>query len=163
MNIHNSPSRFREVRCNSQSSQSRSAHTPRNYVNIHDDVIKWKLFPRYWPFVRRVHRSPVNFPHKGQWRGALMFSLICVLINGWDAIAPIMTSCHVCQKCEVLNPIFHFSWACFIKDVPLILTKQPLESSDGLNNLGSSSLLKYINNGVYQSRLQMSLYTLSSY
>ena len=26
---------------------------------------------------------PVNSPHKGQWRGALMFSLICVLINGW--------------------------------------------------------------------------------
>ena len=23
------------------------------------------------------HRSPVNSPHKGQWRGALMFSLIC--------------------------------------------------------------------------------------
>ena len=22
-------------------------------------------------------------PHKGQWRGALMFSLICVWINGW--------------------------------------------------------------------------------
>ena len=26
---------------------------------------------------------PVNSPHKGQWRGALMFSLICVCINGW--------------------------------------------------------------------------------
>ena len=26
---------------------------------------------------------PVNFPHKSQWRGALMFSLICVWINGW--------------------------------------------------------------------------------
>ena len=39
----------------------------------HDDVIKWKHFPRYWPFVRRIHRSPVNSPHKGQWRGALMF------------------------------------------------------------------------------------------
>ena len=49
----------------------------------HDDVIKWKHFPRYWPFVRGIHRSPVNFPHKGQWRGALMFSLICVCINGW--------------------------------------------------------------------------------
>ena len=49
----------------------------------HDDVIKWKHFPRYWPFVREIHRSPVNFPHKGQWRGALMFSLICVWINGW--------------------------------------------------------------------------------
>ena len=26
---------------------------------------------------------PVNSPHKGQWRGALMFSLICAWINGW--------------------------------------------------------------------------------
>ena len=50
---------------------------------IHDDVIKWKHFPRYWPFVRGIHRSPVNSPHKGQWRGALMFSLICTRINGW--------------------------------------------------------------------------------
>ena len=49
----------------------------------HDDVIKWTHFPRYWPFVRGIHRSPVNSPHKGQWRGALMFTLICVWINGW--------------------------------------------------------------------------------
>ena len=32
----------------------------------HDDVIKWKHFPRYWPFVRGIHRSTVNSPHKGQ-------------------------------------------------------------------------------------------------
>ena len=50
---------------------------------IYDDVIKWKHFPRYWPFVRGIHRPPVNSPHKGQWRGALMFSLICVWIYGW--------------------------------------------------------------------------------
>ena len=50
---------------------------------IHDDVIKWKHFPRNWPFVREIHRSPVNFPHKGQWRGALMFSLIYAWINDW--------------------------------------------------------------------------------
>ena len=50
---------------------------------MHDDVIKWKHFPSYWPFVRGIHRSPVNSPHKGQWRGALMFSLICVWTNGW--------------------------------------------------------------------------------
>ena len=49
----------------------------------HYDVIKWKHFPPYWPFVRRIHRSPVNSPHKGQWRGALMISLICVWINHW--------------------------------------------------------------------------------
>ena len=50
---------------------------------FHDDVIKWKHFPHYWPFVRGIHRSPVNARKKDQWRGALMFSLICVWINGW--------------------------------------------------------------------------------
>ena len=30
----------------------------------HDDVIKWKHFSRYWPFVRGIRRSPVNSPHK---------------------------------------------------------------------------------------------------
>ena len=49
----------------------------------HDDVIKWKHFPRYWPFVWGIHQSPVNSPHKDQWRVALIFSLICVWINGW--------------------------------------------------------------------------------
>ena len=47
----------------------------------HDDVSKWEHFPRHWPFVRGIHRSPVNSPHKGQWREALMFSLIS--INVW--------------------------------------------------------------------------------
>ena len=28
-------------------------------------------------FVRGIHRSSVNSPHKGQWRGALTYSLIC--------------------------------------------------------------------------------------
>ena len=44
----------------------------------HDDVIKLKHFPRDWTLVRGIHRSPVNSPHKGQWRRALMFSLICL-------------------------------------------------------------------------------------
>ena len=35
-----------------------------------DDVIKWKHFPGYWPCVCRIHRSPVDFPHKRQWRSA---------------------------------------------------------------------------------------------
>ena len=51
--------------------------------SYHDDVIKWKHFLRYWPFVRGIHRSPVKSAHKGQWRGAMMFSLICAWINGW--------------------------------------------------------------------------------
>ena len=50
---------------------------------LRDDVIKWKHFPRYWPFVQGIRWSPLNFPHKGQWRGALMFSLFCARLNGW--------------------------------------------------------------------------------
>ena len=51
--------------------------------HLHDDVIKWIHFMRYWPFMRGIHWSPVNSPRKGQWRGALMYSMICVWINGW--------------------------------------------------------------------------------
>ena len=78
-----------------------SPRTMRHLISRHDEVIKWKHFPRNWPFVRGIHWSPVNSPYKGQWRGALMFSLINVWINGWvnnrkagiwDAILPIMTS-----------------------------------------------------------------------
>ena len=57
----------------------------------HGDVIKWKHFPRYWPFVRVIHRSPVNSPHKGQWRGAFMFTLICTRIKGW------VNNCETCD------------------------------------------------------------------
>ena len=52
----------------------------KNPCALHNDVIICKHFPRYWPFVRRIHRW---LPHKGQWRGALMFSLIGAWANGW--------------------------------------------------------------------------------
>ena len=75
------------------------------YLNqINHDDIKWKHFPRYWPFVRGIHHSSVNSPHKGQWSGALMFSLICAWIRLviWDAIrhrahyAVIVMMMHIC-------------------------------------------------------------------
>ena len=53
------------------------------HTNQHDDVIKWKHFSHNLPFVRGIHRSPVNPPHKGQWHGALMLPLICTWINNW--------------------------------------------------------------------------------
>ena len=51
-------------------------------------LISWwrhqmETFTRYWPFVQGTHRSPVNFPQKGQWRGALMFSFVCAWTNIW--------------------------------------------------------------------------------
>ena len=52
-------------------------------VAVHDNIAKWKHLPHYWPFVRGIHCSPVDYPHKGQWCGALMFSLICTWTNSW--------------------------------------------------------------------------------
>ena len=48
-------------------------------ASFNEAVTKWKHFQRYWPFVR----SPVYSPHKGQWRGALVFSLMCTWASGW--------------------------------------------------------------------------------
>ena len=55
---------------------------------LHDDVIKWKHFPRYWPFVKGIYRWPVDNPHKGRWRAALALSLIWTngWTNDWDAV-----------------------------------------------------------------------------
>ena len=53
----------------------------------HDDVIKWKKFPRYWPFVRGIHLSPVV--SLTQASGAELSIDMPVI---WDAIALIMTS-----------------------------------------------------------------------
>ena len=50
---------------------------------FHDDVIKWKHFSRCWPFVRGIQPPPVDSPHTGQWRRALMFSLICAWTTSW--------------------------------------------------------------------------------
>ena len=51
-------------------------------LSVYDDVIKWKHFTHYWPFVRGIHRSPVDSPHKGQSRRALMFPLVFTWTNG---------------------------------------------------------------------------------
>ena len=89
---------FRKV-LNKQTDKGTAVTAKRS--SLHDDVIKWKHFPRYWPFVWGIHRSPVNSPHKGKWRGALMLPLICTRINGWvnngeagdlRRIVPFMTS-----------------------------------------------------------------------
>ena len=56
--------------------------------------VNWTIFRALWLIVLLVYGpwinylpcgqwSPANSPHKGQWRGTLMFSLIGVRINGW--------------------------------------------------------------------------------
>ena len=39
----------------------------------HYDVIKWKHFPRYCPYVRGIHQSPADSPTKGQYHKRLIF------------------------------------------------------------------------------------------
>ena len=62
---------------------TKMSYTRKLFPTNHDDIIIWNHFLRNWPFVRGIHRSPVNSPHKGQWRRALMFSLIYAWINVW--------------------------------------------------------------------------------
>ena len=77
------------------------------------------ILPRYW--------SPVNAPHKGHWRGAVMFSLICAeqtieqTIETpviWDAIALIITSLHCQYTCWYILTwiprIPNFLWEIFL-------------------------------------------------
>ena len=77
------------------------------------DVIKWKQFPPYWLFVRGIHRSPVNSPHKGKWRGALMFSLIAVWINDWvnNREAGDLRRYRAHYVVPVMRQFMHCSWA----------------------------------------------------
>ena len=61
----------------------------KNYVHRLSFLVAWwrhemETLSHYWPFVLGIYRSPVNSHHKGQWRGALMFSLICAWIKGWS-------------------------------------------------------------------------------
>ena len=50
----------------------------RRVTLIHDDVIKWKHFPRNWPFVRGIHCLPVNSPQRPVTR-SFDVSFICTL------------------------------------------------------------------------------------
>ena len=81
--------------CNGSKDSRKASYSPRtsstsvllhnrkvNPIAPNDDVIKWKHFPRYWPFVWGIHRSPVYSHQKGQWRGTLIF-FICASTNGW--------------------------------------------------------------------------------
>ena len=54
-------------------------------ANQHSSLWRHQMatFPRYWSFVKWIHWSPVDSPHKSQGHGALMFPLICAWTNAW--------------------------------------------------------------------------------
>ena len=104
-----------------------------------------ETFPRYWLFVR----SPVNSPHKGQWHGALMFSLICVWLNGWvnNREAGDLRRCRAHYDVTVMQSMC--TWSRSERLCHLGKSKQcRLDASNGLNhgvlsvNCAKSSCLK---------------------
>ena len=80
-----------------------------------DDVIKWKHFPCYWPFLPGIHQWPVNSQHKSQWRGALMFSFICAWIGSWvnTRMAVDLRRQHAYYDVTVMNILNHTPGASF--------------------------------------------------
>ena len=92
----------------------------------HDDVIKWKHFPRYWTFVRGIHWLPVNSPHKGQWHKPLSKQSWC-----WWFETPsrsLWRHCNVMwQECSYITRYLtktkhskHRTWAKYLG--PILLT-----------------------------------------
>ena len=86
-------------------------------ATCHDDVIIWNHFPRYWPFVKGIHLSSVDSPHRGKWRGALIFLLICLnrrfseySRRRWFEMPPrpLWRHCNVCCVIRHLCWIFLF-------------------------------------------------------
>ena len=82
--------------------KTRRTQTRRHHLVLenHDDVIRWKHFLRYWPFVGGIHWPPVDSPHKGSVTRGFVF--LCAPEQTvehtietpviWDAITLIMTS-----------------------------------------------------------------------
>ena len=63
--------------CNIELSESR------NNGSDHNVVIAWKYFPRYRPFVRGMHRSPVNSLHHASDVELWYFLWSVPSINSW--------------------------------------------------------------------------------
>ena len=92
---------------------------------------------------------PVNSPHKGQWRGALMFSLICAWINDWvnnrqagdlrrhcgDCDVNVMTSVKSMNKHNIFRKMTIIHTCCYCK--------------------GGNTLLMTIHNDVHSRILQV--------
>ena len=82
---------------------------------IHHDVIKWKHFPRYWPFVRVIHRSPGEFPtQRPMTRSFDVFFDLCLNKRlskqswGWwfeMLLSPLWRHCNVIISLNMFNSV----------------------------------------------------------
>ena len=74
------------------------------------DVMKWKHFPSYWPFVTEIHHSAVYSPRKGPvTRTADIFCDLLLKKNGWknSEVAGDLSSDEPQQNNEQKHHAFH--------------------------------------------------------
>ena len=62
-----------------------------------------------------IHRPPVDTPRRGQWRGALIFSLICAWTNGRHYNVTVMDNDdHLClPSCQFTPKVARVKWLCY--------------------------------------------------
>ena len=88
---------------------------------------QWKHLPRYWPFVRGIHRSPVNYPHTKTSHAELWcFLWSAPGLNGWvnsheacdlrrhrahhDVIVMLWSSLALGNQLDFCNPETAITW-----------------------------------------------------
>ena len=86
--------------------------TPHNWHNIVDEVMSWKYFLYYWPFVRGIHQS-LDFPRKGQIMQSFNVSFVVGLnklfkkqsSSWWFQINALMQDCSnsIANTLEILH------------------------------------------------------------
>ena len=87
------------------------AHLCLQMSKRHDDVIKFKQFPRYWPFVRGIHRGHVNSPHN--WpvtRKMSPFDDVIMQISIWSMVWCIRIHYYLITKLLV---VITYPWLSF--------------------------------------------------
>ena len=127
--------------------------------------MKWKHFPRNWPFVQGIHRSPVNSPHKGQWRGILMIFFYQHLNKqlskhwwGWwfeTPSHPLWRQCTEISKLTLLSPMnmkmIQYRSMLMHADIPRFCDDHIRGEFGRINNVYRLSLYVIMPHGQYRS------------
>ena len=92
---------------------------------VHDDVIKWKHFPRYWPFVRGIHRW---IPRTKASDAELWCFLCSAWINGW-------VNYHEAGDLRRHRARYEVTIMCTIVLLSSSLTNWPLGGSSSFNSI----------------------------
>ena len=82
--------------------------------HCHGDIITWKHFPHYRPFLLGINRSAADSLNKGQWCGALMSSMSRVVV-----------SCCVIdmvKKNQNNHEVSNWNYISFYKEIEISLT-----------------------------------------